>query len=176
MEAYDVRMVAPTPTQLLRFSCLPAFPTLIHHSSRSSPLWARSAVRVEPAATESYLPVAQLILTGTLLLRFDCRCCCCCCCNAMCRGGDMTLGYVTMQIECRPPEGAYCMTPGGTRYQDGVTKPLVARVAELEEKLVQCSIENATAKQVRWVATVCGSSGRFMGFSSEERRRAPTRS
>lgn len=42
------------------------------------------------------------------------------------------------------------MTPGGTRYQDGVTKPLVARVAELEEKLVQCSMENATAKQVRW--------------------------
>lgn len=41
------------------------------------------------------------------------------------------------------------MTPGGTRYQDGVTKPLVARVAELEEKLVQCSMENATAKQVR---------------------------
>lgn len=43
------------------------------------------------------------------------------------------------------------MTPGGTRYQDGVTKPLVARVAELEEKLVQCSMENATAKQVRWL-------------------------
>lgn len=42
----------------------------------------------------------------------------------------------------------YCATPGGTRYHDGVNKPLVARVAELEEKLVNCSMENATAKQV----------------------------
>ena len=40
------------------------------------------------------------------------------------------------------------MTPGGTSYQDGVTKPLVERVAELEEKLIICSTENATAKQV----------------------------
>ncbi|CAM9185052.1 unnamed protein product [Pylaiella littoralis] len=43
--------------------------------------------------------------------------------------------------------GEYFMTPGGTRYQDGVTTPLVARVAELEERLVACSMENATAKQ-----------------------------
>ena len=48
----------------------------------------------------------------------------------------------------RPSLAPYCMTPGGTRYQDGVTKPLVERVAELEEKLIVCSTENATAKQV----------------------------
>lgn len=46
-----------------------------------------------------------------------------------------------------PSNGPFCMTPGGTRYQDGVTRPLVDRVAELEEKLVNCSMENATAKQ-----------------------------
>ncbi|CAB1117736.1 unnamed protein product [Ectocarpus sp. CCAP 1310/34] len=38
-------------------------------------------------------------------------------------------------------------TAGGAHSQDGATKPLVARVAELEEKLVVCSMENATAKQ-----------------------------
>lgn len=41
------------------------------------------------------------------------------------------------------------MTPGGTRYQDGVTRPLVDRVTELEAKLVKSSMENATAKQVK---------------------------
>ncbi|CAM9356204.1 unnamed protein product [Hapterophycus canaliculatus] len=56
----------------------------------------------------------------------------------------------------QPPAGAYCMTPGGTRYQDGVTKPLVARVAELEEKLVNCSMENATAKQEHLAAQLNG--------------------
>lgn len=46
-----------------------------------------------------------------------------------------------------PSNAPFCVTPGGTRYQDGVTRPLVDRVAELEEKLVNCSMENATAKQ-----------------------------
>lgn len=50
------------------------------------------------------------------------------------------------------------MTPGGTRYQEGVTKPLVDRVAELEEKLVNSSMENATAKQV-WKKPVLGCEG-----------------
>ncbi|CAM9578902.1 unnamed protein product [Laminaria digitata] len=50
-------------------------------------------------------------------------------------------------VEHTPSPAPYCMTPGGTRYQDGVTKPLVERVAELEEKLIVCSTENATAKQ-----------------------------
>eukprot|EP00904_Undaria_pinnatifida_P009089 jgi/Undpi1/530/HiC_scaffold_10.g03994.m1 len=52
-------------------------------------------------------------------------------------------------VEVPKPASAapYCMTPGGTRYQDGVTKPLVDRVSELEEKLIICSTENATAKQ-----------------------------
>lgn len=33
-------------------------------------------------------------------------------------------------------------------HPDGAGAPLVDRVAELEEKLVNCSMENATAKQV----------------------------
>ncbi|CAM9619974.1 unnamed protein product [Scytosiphon promiscuus] len=56
----------------------------------------------------------------------------------------------------QPPAGAFYMTSGGTRYQDGVTKPLVARVAELEEKLVKCSMENATAKQEHLAAQLNG--------------------
>lgn len=50
--------------------------------------------------------------------------------------------------------GAVCTTPGGTRYQEGVTKPLVDRVVELEEKLVKSSMENATAKQVSNICLV----------------------
>lgn len=50
--------------------------------------------------------------------------------------------------DSRPAAGGLVVTPGGTHYQDGVTKPLVARVAELEEKLVNSSMDNATAKQV----------------------------
>lgn len=60
---------------------------------------------------------------------------------------DLAFGRV---LRHRPPDGVYCSTPGGTRYQDkGDTKSLVARVVELEEKLKSSSAENAKAKQVR---------------------------
>lgn len=56
----------------------------------------------------------------------------------------------------RPPEVAYCETPGGTRYQDTEgAKLLVARVAELEEKLKSSRVDNSKAKQVPYSTTPC---------------------